>query len=212
MKKVGIIGSGAVAKALAKGFVDQNYKVMVGSGDADKLSEIKRLLSVETGSFEEAAAFGDILVLCVKGSVAIKVFSGLSEQNVKGKIIIDTTNPIAETPPVNGVLQYFTKQNDSLAAQLQKAHPLAHIVKAFNSVGSGNMYKPAFTGGQPTMFICGDHLESNAEVMHILTLFGWDTQDMGTIESAGTIESLAILWCIRGFKDGQWNHALKLLI
>lgn len=208
--KIGILGSGVVAKALGTGFLAQGYDVMVGSGDPRKLEDFKSL-GFKTGSFQEAAALGDILVLAVKGTAAIKVFSNLENASVENKVVIDTTNPISETPPKNGVLHYFTAQNDSLAAQLQKAQPKAHIVKAFSSIGNAVMYQPKFEAGKPTMFICGDHTESKKTVTQILDSFGWETEDMGSVDAAGSIESLCILWCIRGFNQGQWYHAFKLL-
>jgi len=209
--KIGILGSGVVARALGVGFLAQGHEVMIGSGDPRKLEEIKNSIPVLTGTFRQAAAFGNILVLAVKGTAAMKVFSNLENSDVAHKIVIDTTNPISETPPKNGVLQYFTAQNDSLAAQLQKVQPNTHIVKAFNSVGNSFMYQPDFNGVKPTMFICGDHIESKKTVTQILDSFGWETADMGTLDAAGSIESLCILWCIRGINDHEWNHAFKLL-
>ena len=67
--KIGILGSGSVAKALAAGFPDQGHEVMIGSSDPNKLEEIKTL-AVKTGTFQQASAFGSILVLAVKGSAA----------------------------------------------------------------------------------------------------------------------------------------------
>jgi 8-hydroxy-5-deazaflavin:NADPH oxidoreductase len=209
--KIGILGSGAVAKALAAGFLDLGHEVMVGSSDLSKLEEIKRSLNIKSGTFQQASAFGNILVLAVKGSAAIKVCSNLNAEDVNGKTIIDTTNPISDNAPVNGVLQYFTPQNDSLGSQLQKNQTGAHIVKAFNSVGSNLMYKPNFAGGKPGMFICGNDDAAKAEVSNILDDFGWEVEDMGSIDAAGTIESLCVLWCIRGFKENKWVHAFKLL-
>lgn len=210
-KKIGILGSGDVAKALAKGFVDQGHEVMIGSSDSNKLIQIKSSIPVQTGSFQQASALGDLLVVAVKGYAAIKVFSNLNAEDIKGKTVIDTTNPITETAPIQGVLQFFTLQNESLAAQLQDTQPGAYIVKAFNSVGSPFMYQPSFQGMIPSMFICGNNDSAKKEVTDILDAFGWQTEDMGSIQSAGSIESLCILWCIRGFKDNQWNHAFKLL-
>jgi hypothetical protein len=60
---------------------------------------------------------------------------------LSGKTVIDATNPIADTPPQNGVLKYFTSLDESLMERLQKIAPDAHFVKAFNSIGSGLMDK-----------------------------------------------------------------------
>ncbi|MGB3531549.1 MAG: NAD(P)-binding domain-containing protein, partial [Saprospiraceae bacterium] len=81
-KKIGILGSGDVAKALAKGFVDQGHEVMIGSSDSNKLIQIKSSIPVQTGSFQQASAFGDLLVVAVKGYAAIKVFSNLNAEDI----------------------------------------------------------------------------------------------------------------------------------
>ena len=205
MKKVGIIGSGAVAKALAKGFHGIGYEVKMGTRDKTKLADVP---NVSVGSVEETGDFADILVLAVKGSAASAV---LKEFRTEGKIIIDTTNPIADKPPVNGVLQFFTEQNHSLAEILQKENPDAHIVKAFNSVGSAFMVNPDFGNEKPTMFIAGNSDGAKNKVKEILTAFNWETDDMGKIEAAAPIEVLCQLWCIPGILNNQWSQAFRML-
>jgi 8-hydroxy-5-deazaflavin:NADPH oxidoreductase len=109
-------------------------------------------------------------------------------------------------------LSFFTPQNESLMERLQKAYPSAHFVKAFNSVGSGQMVNPVFAGLRPTMFICGDDANAKRVVRQILDQFGWDTEDMGAAEAARAIEPLCKLWCIPGIGKGDWSpHAFKLL-
>ncbi|MCK7539498.1 MAG: hypothetical protein MZV63_55625 [Marinilabiliales bacterium] len=119
--------------------------------------------------------------------------------NIKGKTIIDTTNPIMDAPPVNGVIQFYTSLGESQMEKLQKAYPEVHFVKAFNSVGNTYMVDPDFGGIKPTMFICGNSAGSKADVTRILDQFGWETEDMGSMEAARAIEPLCILWCIPGF-------------
>lgn len=208
--KIGILGSGQSAISLAAGFLDQGHEVMIGTSSPAKAETLRKSTGALSGTFAETAAFGDILVLAVKGTAAIKVFSNLDAHDVEGKPVIDITNPISDVPPKNGVLQYFTTQNDSLMAQLQKAQPGAWMVKAFNSVGNAKMYKPGFRS-KPTMFICGENAEAKKAVKEILDSFGWEAEDMGGLDSAGSIESLCILWCIRGFRENQWGHAFRLL-
>jgi 8-hydroxy-5-deazaflavin:NADPH oxidoreductase len=125
MKRVGIIGSGIVAKTLAAGFLKSDYEVMIGSRDLNKINDVQ---GVFPGTVTEAADFADLLVLAVKGTAAIKA---IEKCNLDGKTIIDTTNPIADKPPVSGVLQFFTDLNTSLGEQLQAAYPKANFVKAF---------------------------------------------------------------------------------
>ena len=61
------------------------------------------------------------------------------------------------------------------------------------------------------MFICGNDDGAKAQVKAILTDFGWDTADMGKVESARAIEPLCQLWCAPGLQGGSWTHAFKLL-
>ena len=213
MKKAGILGSGIVGRVLAAGFLKHGYDVMIGTSDPSKLRDwlLKDGAGAQIGSFEEVADHGDILVLAVKGLAAKEVLEKAGTHNLSGKTIIDATNPIADAPPVNGVIQFFTSLDDSLMEQLQKAFPEAHFVKAFNSIGNAYMVNPDFGGEKATMFICGNDGKAKEETTEILTQFGWETEDMGTAEAARAIEPLCILWCIPGFIRGQWNHAFKLI-
>src|SRR5262249_1167398 len=128
-----------------------------------------------------------------------------------GKLVLDTTNPIAEAPPVDGVLRYFTGPNESLMERLQKIAPAARFVKAFSCVANAHMLKPDFGGVKPTMFICGHDPKARAEATEILTTFGWETEDLGSAAAAAAIEPLCVLWCIPGLQHNRWSHAFKLL-
>ena len=212
-RNIGIIGSGIVAKTLANGFIKHGYNVMVGSRNESKLAEWRSKAGDKgkTGTNEQAAAFGEIIVLAVKGTGAMEALTLAGKENLKGKTIIDTTNPIADTPPVNGVIRFFTTIDKSLMEMLQEDFPDANFVKSFNIIGNPFMVNPDFHGQKPTMFICGNNEEAKKEVSVILERFGHEVEDMGKAESAGTIESLCILWCIPGFLRNQWTHAFKLL-
>jgi len=212
MSSIGILGSGNVAKELAKGLLKYGYEVKIGTRDQSKLEEwkSKEANGATLGSFSEAAAFGEIIVLAVKGSAAEKALTLAGVENISGKTIVDTSNPIADAEPVNGVLNFFTTYDESLMEQLQKAFPDAYFVKAFNSVGSAFMVDPSFES-KPTMFICGNDQISKREACQIIETFGWEGYDMGSAEAARAIEPLCILWCIPGFRDNKWSHAFKLL-
>lgn len=202
-----------VGQTLAKAFKSEGYGVMLGTRDTAKEEVVKfnTETGIDVGTFEETAIFGGILVLCTKGSAAEGALELAGIDNLKGKVIIDATNPIAAAPPTNGVLHFTTSLDSSLMEQLQQFAPEAKFVKAFNSVGSMLMYKPQLQGGTPTMFICGNDDAAKLSVKEILTSFGWDTEDMGKAEAARAIEPLAMLWCIPGFLKNDWVHAFKML-
>ncbi len=210
--KVGILGSGDVAKALGRGFLKHGHEVVMGTRTPDKLSEwVAKNPKAHISSFAEAAKFGALVVLAVKGSAAPDVLRLSGSENFSGKTVIDVTNPIAEAPAVNGVLKFYTNLEESQMERLQREFASAHFVKAFNSVGSALMVNPQFRGGRPTMFICGNDDASKAPVAAILDQFGWEVADMGKAEAARAIEPLCILWCIPGFSRNEWTHAFKLL-
>jgi predicted dinucleotide-binding enzyme len=210
--KIGVLGSGVVAQVLASGFLKHGHEVAIGSRTPDKLADWKAENQGGTiGTFADAATFGDLLVLAVKGTTAAEALRLAGAKNLAGKTIIDATNPIADAPPVNGVLPFFTDHRESLMERLQKEFGDAHFVKAFNSVGNNSMVDPQFPGGKPTMFICGESEDAKRSVSEILDEFGWETADMGGVEAARAIEPLCMLWCIPGFLRNEWTHAFKLL-
>ena len=220
--KVGVLGSGVVAKVLAAGFLRHGHQVTLGTRHPDNLAGWQSPDSglpdsgspdsgLQVGTFASAAAFGEFLVLAVKGSAAMEVLRLAGAENLKGKAIVDACNPIKDEPPVDGVLPFFTTHDQSLMEQLQKEFPGANFVKAFNSVGAASMVNPAFKGGKPSIFICGNNPAAKEQVTRILTAFDWETIDMGSAEAARAIEPLCMLWCIPGFLHNEWTHAFKLL-
>lgn len=211
-RKIGILGSGQVAQRLAGGFLKHGHEVFIGTRDVGQLSDwkSKTKANAQLGSSKEAAIFGDIVVLAVKGIAAESLVKELAS-NLSGKTIIDTTNPIAQVPPDNGVIKYFTDLNQSLMERLQAIAPKANFVKSFSSVGNEFMVNPDLPGGKPTMFIAGNSQNAKNEVKSILDQFGWDVADMGRAEGARAIEPLCILWCIPGLLHNEWSHAFKLL-
>lgn len=210
--KIGILGSGIVAQTLGDGFLRHRYQVMAGTRDQTKLAEWATAHPrAFLGGFKEAAGFGELVVLAVKGTAAREALRAAGAETLAGKVVIDTTNPIANGPPVNGVLPFFTSNGESLMEQLQQEFPKAKFVKAFNSVGNTQMVNPRYAEGRPTMFICGNDATAKKAVVPILDQFGWEAADMGPAEAARAIEPLCMLWCIQGFTRNEWTHAFKLL-
>ncbi len=211
--KVGILGSGDVAKALATGFLKHGHEVMLGTRASAKLADwVKDNSKSRIGTFADAAHFGELVVLAVKGTAAQDALRAAKDANLTGKLVIDATNPIADSPPINGVLKFFTSLDESLMERLQREFSGVRFVKAFNSVGNACMVNPRFEGGKPTMFICGNDEAAKTTVKAILDQFGWETADMGKAEAARAIEPLCMLWCIPGLLHNNWIHAFKLLI
>ena len=210
---IGIIGSGIVAQTLGSGFIKHGYNVMLGTRNPKKLNDWKSAggAKASVGSFADAAKTGGILVLAVKGTQAESAINLAGAENLSGKTVIDATNPIADAPPVNGVLQFFTDLNKSLMENLQEKFPKANFVKAFSSIGAASMVNPDYKGIKPTMFIAGNNDAAKNQVKEILNKFGWEIEDCGSAEGARAIEPLCMLWCIPGFRENRWTHAFKVL-
>lgn len=210
--RIGVLGSGVVGTTLASGFLAHGHEVTIGSREPAKLRDwAQKNPGARTATPEETARFAEVGVLAVKGAAAASMVRAAGPANLAGKPLIDATNPLADAPPVNGVLRFFTSFDDSLMERLQREFPEIRFVKAFNSVGSARMVNPAYAAGRPTMFICGDDPPAKALVTRLLDQLGWDGEDMGGVEAARAIEPLCMLWCIPGLRHNQWTHAFKLL-
>jgi len=212
--KVGVLGSGIVGQVLSAGFQKHGYPVMIGTRNPKAKNTqdwLAKNPGMQLGTFADAAKFGEILVLAVLGRVVENVIQLAGAENLVGKTILDTTNPLADSPPSSGVLNYFTGPNESLGERIQALLAKSHVVKGFNSVGSTRMVSPQFEQGTPTMFFCGNDRNAKRQVSEIISQFGWEPFDCGGIAAARAIEPLCMLWCIPGFLNNQWTHAFKLL-
>lgn len=212
--KVGVIGSGTVGQSLSAGFLKHGNQVTLGTRDpknARVSAWTNTMPGLRVGTFAEAAQYGELLVLAVKGDAVDEAIRIAGPENFAGKTVIDTNNPIANTPPVDGVLSFTTGPNESLAEKIQAQLPASDVVKAFNSVGSANMVNPRYEQGPPTMFLCGNSTAAKEQVSEIIRRFGWEPFDCGTLRAARALEPLCILWCIPGFRSNLWTHAFKLL-
>jgi predicted dinucleotide-binding enzyme len=213
--KVGVIGSGNVGQVLAAGFLKHGHQAILGTRDPQK-PDVQKWVSAtpgaKAGTFAETAKFGELIVLATAGKAAESALELAGADNLAGKTIIDACNPIADAPPQQGLLSYFTGPNESLGERVQAKVPKAHVVKAFNSVGNPLMINPRFEEGTPTMFYCGDDAGAKQQVAGIIRQFGWEPYDCGGIIASRAIEPLCVLWCLPGFLRNEWNHAFKLLV
>jgi len=213
VQRIAVLGSGNVGTVLSGGFLKHGYDVVRGSREPAKLAAwlANAGAKARTATFAEAARAAEIVVLAVKGDAAQAVLDLTGADALRGKVVIDTTNPIAAVPPVNGVLRFFTSLDESLMERLQRHVPGARFVKAFSCVGNALMVNPSLPGGPPTMFICGNDAAAKDDVRAILERFGWAIEDLGAVEAARAIEPLCILWCIPAMRGQGSAHALKML-
>ena len=211
--RVGILGTGDVGKALGKGFIALGHDVKMGSRDAknEKALAWARELGAKAsvGTFADAASFGEIVVLATLGVANESALKLAGPEKLRGKVVIDTTNPLefsAGVPPKLAVTG-----NDSGGEHVQRLLPDAHVVKAFNTVGNAFMFRPNFPGGPPDMFFCGNNDDAKKKVAAILKDFGWGVVDVGGIESSRYLEAMCMVWVLSGIYTNNWNQAFKLL-
>ena len=205
-KTIGILGSGIVGTTLANGLKNVGYEVKIANRKGTAVDN----WAGEVGTYSDVAANSETIILAVKGTAAEEVIQ-IVKKHLMGKTVIDTTNPIANKEPDEGVLSYFTSLDESLMERLQLAVPGANFVKAFNSVGNAYMVNPDFKGSKPVMFICGNDTNAKNNAIELLKKLGWGAEDFGSVKSARAIEPLCILWCIPGMLRNEWSHAFTLL-
>jgi len=157
--KIGVLGTGSVGTTLAGGFAKQGHSVMLGSRtpDSEKLKGWSKGAGndISTGTFEQAASHGDVLVFAVLGSAVDNVIFLAGAKNFAGKLVIDTTNPLDFSKGRAPGL--FTGLDDSLGERIQKKLPHARVVKCFNTVPNSRMVNPGDRTAE--MLICGDNSE-----------------------------------------------------
>ncbi len=210
-KRIGIIGSGDVAKSLGAGFAATGHEVKLGSRDPAKLDSWTRQVGsrASAGTFAEAAGFGEIVVLATLWSGTENAIRTAGREAFRGKVVLDVTNPLAFE--AGGPPRLAVGQTDSGGEQVQRWLPDSRIVKVFNTVGNAHFFRPSFPGGPPTMFLAGNDGEAKTVVEAICRGFGWEPLDVGGIEAARLLEPMCVLWVLYAIHSGTWNHAFKLL-
>jgi predicted dinucleotide-binding enzyme len=217
--KIGILGSGPVGLTLGEGLVMAGHKVILGTRNPSKDSLqqwVKKMgPQVTTTTFREAAAQGELLVICTSWAGTQKAIEAAGLWNFKNKVIVDVTNPLdGKGPDQQGRLSFSIGHTNSAGEQLQAwLPPDAYVVKALSCIGHESMFRPIEEQNAPTMFICGNKRAAKTTVTTLLAEMGWhDVVDMGSIEMSRNIEPLSILWYAYGFRTGTWNHAFKLIV
>lgn len=211
--KIGILGTGDVGRALGTGFAALGHEVRMGSRSAgnEKAQAWAKATgaAASTGTFADAARFGEIVVLATLGSANDDALKAAGVDALRGKIVVDTTNPLdfsGGMPP-----KLFVSGTDSAGERVQRLLPGSHVVKAFNTIGHAHMFRPDFPGGPPDMFFCGNDDGAKQRMAALLKDFGFVPVDVGRIESSRYLEAMCLVWVLHGIRSQGWNHAFKLL-
>jgi len=193
--KIGILGTGMAGETLGTKFVQLGHQVKMGSRTANNESAGKWAKAAgpnaSQGTFADAAAFGEMVLVCLKGSVFLDVAKTLSPTALAGKALVDVSNPLEFA---NGTMSLSLCNTNSLGEEVQKTLPSAKVVKTLNTVNCEVMVNPA-KGGNPTMFLCGNDPDAKIKVSDLLKTLGWrDIIDLGDITKARGTEVMMHIW------------------
>ncbi|HSL45854.1 MAG TPA: NAD(P)-binding domain-containing protein [Anaerolineales bacterium] len=196
--QIGILGSGVTAQTIGSKLVQLGHEVMLGSRDeanppAVAWAKEEGGQHALYGTFMNAASFGEIIFNCTLGSASMNALQQAGEENLRGKILIDTSNPLDRS---TDMWSLTVCNDDSLGEQIQRAFPETKVVKTLNTVNANVMVDPAKLLEQTHVFVSGDDIEAKATVVRILRdWFGWkQIIDLGGIETARGVEMYVLLW------------------
>lgn len=210
--KVAILGSGDVAQALGKGFARHGHEVMIGSREPEsaKLKAWKKAVgaNAKSGTSQDAAKFGEIVVLATLGVGTEAAIDGAGTKSFDGKVVIDVTNPLDFSKGVPPGL--FVGTTDSLGERIQRKLPTAKVVKAFNTISNLQMVDPRTKGGKPKLMIAGNDAAAKKKVEEFVKGLGWGgVYDCGGIDGARWLEASVPLWVRLGNELNTWEHILQ---
>jgi len=197
--KIGILGTGMVGNSIGTKLAQLGHEVKMGSRTANNEKAAAWVKSTgakaSQGTFAEAAAFGEIVFNCTKGDASLEVLRQAGATNLKGKVLVDVSNPLDFSkgmPPSLSVCN-----TDSLGEQIQRAFPGTHVVKSLNTMNCILMVNPSMVaGGNHDVFLCGNDASAKQRVTNLLKdEFGWTSViDLGDITAARAVEMLLPIW------------------
>jgi len=196
--EIGVLGTGMVGRTIGSKLVYLGHQVMLGSrseANPTAIAWAKKLGSPHAlyGTFRNAASFGEIIFNCTLGASSLDALHQAGAENLKGKILIDVSNPIDyETEKFT----LTTCNTDSLGEQIQRAFPEARVVKTLNTMNCNMMVDPNKLPGRTDVFVSGNDLKAKEKVEMILRdWFGWKSIiDLGDISTARGVEMYMSLW------------------
>ena len=212
--KIGILGSGAVAKTIGAALVAGGHNVTLGTRSPEKLSDwlASQGAAAAAGSFADAAAFGEVVINATSGEGALPALATAGTEQLAGKILIDIANPLDFS---NGMPPTLSVSNtDSLGEQIQRTYPATKVVKTLNTLSADLMVNPRqLADGDHHIFVSGEDQAAKDQVQNWLReWFGWrEIIDLGGIETARGTEMLLPIWLRLWGALGTTNFNLKIV-
>ena len=189
--KIGIIGSGNIGSGLGSLFAKNGHEVIFSfSRDPQKIQQVVAEAgpNARSGTPEQAARFGDVVVLAVGWGAVKEALQAAGA--LDGKTLISCVNPL--TPDFSGLVVGTTT---SAAEEIAKLVPRAHVVEAFLNVFAGILHSGTMLFGAdvPSVFYCGDDAASKSAVRRLIADIGLEPVDSGPLKNARFVEPTAML-------------------
>ena len=217
---IGVLGTGMVGETIATALIEKGHNVRMGSRSAnnDKAAAwVKKSNDKATqGDFDDAAAFGEIVFLCLNGAHALDAVQSIKTDSVNGKVVIDLTNPLDFSKGMPPRLLEGLNNSTSLGEQIQATLPTARVVKTFNTINSNVMVNPKLiNNGDHTLFLCGNDNDAKNKVKHFLVdTFRWQPEnllDLGGIVAARGTEAYVPFWVMMMQATGSPMFNIKVV-
>lgn len=213
--KIAVFGTGDVGQAIATKLVSLGHEVMLGSRTATnekaKAWVEKTSAKASTGTYADAAKFGELVFNCTLGSGTIEALKMAGAGALDGKIVVDLSNPLDFSKGMPPSL--FIGNTDSLGEAVQREFPKARVVKTLNTMWNGLMVNPRLLPDTHVNYLCGNDAPAKAEVKKLLGTFGWKDEellDLGDITNARATEAVLPIWLrVWGAtKNGAFNFKI----
>ncbi|MFJ8659521.1 NADPH-dependent F420 reductase [Streptomyces sp. NPDC093795] len=189
--RIGVLGTGNMAQALATHWVRAGHEVLVGGRDERRARLLASRLGggARYGDLGEAAGFGEVALGALPYGAGADVVGGVRDR-LDGRVLLDCSNPVGPG------FRLLTDGGPSAALRLARAAPGARVVKAFNLCHEDvwRMTPPVFDGRRLTVPLCGDDASALARAEELVRDAGCTPVAGGGLDRAGLLEATAALF------------------
>ncbi|MDK1472310.1 NAD(P)-binding domain-containing protein [Streptomyces sp. 549] len=199
--RIGLLGTGHVAQALAQGWSTAGHDVLLGSRRPEQRAD----LGPAVAGLEAAAAHAEVLVNATPGGASVELLRSIGAPALAGTVLIDVGVGLSED------FTTLLHPNSSLAEQIQEAFPRTPVVKTLCTMDSTTMTAPDGLTGPSTVFLSGDDAEAKQTAGRLLTDLGWPPSsqlDLGGLTTARGQEHFALLFM--GIADGLGSYTFNI--
>ena len=143
--KIGVIGTGKIGGTLAELWAKAGHELVISSRHPEGLKPLAERLGprVRVGTPQEAAAFGEVILLSVPYGALPQVGRDYAAQ-MKGKVVLDTGNPF---PQRDGPMAEAARAKGTAIASAEYL-PGVRLVRAFNSIPHASLRSEAHRSGE----------------------------------------------------------------